>query len=151
MVALQTFASTVKIILERCYVENLNSSLHPTEFGRLVLDKLITSFPDIIEEGYTAKVKEELDLISQGSVSLQPVMSDFWNKFNKVYLEAQATMELTQIQKEFLDEPCEKDGAKMIVRYNKKRLKICRLRKFPEMSKHKKYLMHRQLCIFISY
>ncbi|VEU60852.1 DNA topoisomerase 1 [Mycoplasmopsis bovigenitalium] len=128
-----TFASTVKIILERCYVENLNSSLHPTEFGRLVLEKLITSFPDIIEEGYTAKVEEELDLISQGSVSLQPVMSDFWNKFNKVYLEAQATMELTQIQKEFLDEPCEKDGAKMIVRYNKKSgLKFAGCENFPK-------------------
>ncbi|WP_029608746.1 type I DNA topoisomerase [Mycoplasma simbae] len=115
-----TFASTVKIVLERLYAENVNGALHPTEFGRIVLDKLIASFPNIIEEGYTARVEEELDLIAQSAVSLKPVMQEFWDKFNKVYDAAEVTMQHTQIEHEYLDEKCELDGGELVIRVNKK-------------------------------
>nr|WP_308435872.1 hypothetical protein [Mycoplasmopsis bovis] len=37
-----------------------NSALVPTDFGKLILDKLIQkSFPDIINEGYTAEVENQ--------------------------------------------------------------------------------------------
>ncbi|BAP01011.1 DNA topoisomerase I [Mycoplasmopsis californica HAZ160_1] len=114
-----TFASTVKIVLERLYAENQNGSLHPTDFGKIVMHKLIDSFPDIIEEGYTALVEEELDMIAQSKVSLKPVMQSFWDKFNQVYTRAEATMEHTQIAHDYLNEICEKDGGDLVIRTNK--------------------------------
>ncbi len=56
-----TFATTVKIILNREYVKSENSALVPTDFGKLILDKLIQGFPDIINEGYTAEVENQLE------------------------------------------------------------------------------------------
>ncbi len=83
-----TFATTVKIILNREYVKSENSTLVPTDFGKLILDKLIQGFPDIINEGYTAEVENQLDLIATNKIAVQPVMEDFYNKFKNNYENA---------------------------------------------------------------
>ncbi|BAH69613.1 hypothetical protein MBIO_0348 [Mycoplasmopsis fermentans PG18] len=115
-----TFATTVAVNLERKYFENIDKSLHHTEFGRLVLSKLLDGFPDIINEGYTAEVEEQLDLIASNKTTVQPIMYDFWKRFNKTYENATETLELIAIALEYLNEKCPDDGGELIVRNNKR-------------------------------
>lgn len=127
-----TFASTVKIILQREYVENKGGSLYPTEYGILVLTKLITGFPNIINEGYTAQVEGELDLIAQNKIAVEPVMSDFYSKFQNSFNAATATLEHTSIQPEVLNEPCPVDNGTLIIRRNWKGEKFVGCENFPK-------------------
>ncbi|QBF34516.1 type I DNA topoisomerase [Mycoplasmopsis phocirhinis] len=134
-----TFASTVKIVLDRQYAENISGALKPTEFGRIVIHKLIESFPKIIEENYTARVEEELDLIAQSKISLKPIMQDFWERFNKVYNEAELTMEHTQISYEYANEICPSDQGDLIIRTNRFGNKFIGCKNFPSCKFAKNY------------
>ncbi|WP_027120797.1 type I DNA topoisomerase [Mycoplasmopsis lipofaciens] len=126
-----TFASTVKIVLDREYAVNEANSLHPTEFGRIVLDKLLNYFPNIINESYTAKVEDELDLIANNETSVQPVMQDFYERFTKTYDQATETMEHTTIAEETLDELCP-DCQNVLVIKNSKYGKFVGCKGFPK-------------------
>ncbi|MCS4537195.1 type I DNA topoisomerase [Mycoplasma sp. CSL7475-4] len=135
-----TFASTVKIVLDRQYAESISGALKPTEFGRIVIDKLIDAFPKIIEENYTARVEEELDLIAQSKTSLKPVMQDFWERFNKVYDEAELNMEHTQISYEYANEICPLDQGDLIIRTNRFGNKFIGCKNFPNCKFAKNYV-----------
>lgn len=116
-----TFSSTVKIIINRRYVSKKGGSLHPTEFGKMVIDKLITGFPDIINEGYTAEVEEQLDLIADNKITVQPVMVDFYNRFEKNYEYATQTLEYTAIAPEVIeDRKCPKDNGILMIKHNRR-------------------------------
>lgn len=126
-----TFATTVKIIKDREYVTNENQSLVPTEFGTCVLEKLTTSFSNIINESYTAQVEEELDLISENKLTKEAVMQQFWNKFNETLSKAKDTMEKTALTPLVLEEACPDDNAELLVRRNKKGQKFAGCSNFP--------------------
>ncbi|SFW07113.1 DNA topoisomerase [Chlamydia abortus] len=72
-----TFASTISVIKKRLFVETINGALHPTEFGKVVLEKLIEGFPDTITEEYTAQVEELLDEISVGKSDYKLLLKEF--------------------------------------------------------------------------
>jgi len=73
-----TFASTVSVIKKRLFVEtHEDKTLHPTEFGKTVLEKLINGFPKTINEEYTAQVEEVLDEISDGKQDYKKLLQDF--------------------------------------------------------------------------
>lgn len=126
-----TFATTVKILKDRQYVETKEGTLWPTEFGTIVLDKLINSFPKIINEDYTAKVEEELDQISEDKLEKNTVMEDFWKRFEESYKEASETMEKTTLKVTQLDEPCPDDSGILLERFNKKGQKFIGCKNFP--------------------
>ncbi|MEE3928044.1 type I DNA topoisomerase [Mycoplasmopsis ciconiae] len=126
-----TFATTVKIIKDRLYVKNEGSQLVPTEFGINVLDKLITSFQDIINEEYTAKVEQELDDISENKINYKNVMQEFWDRFTITLETAKETMQQTSLKQELLDELCPECQKQLIIRYNKKRQKFIACTGFP--------------------
>lgn len=101
-----TFATTVKTILDRTYVENQNGSLVPTEFGKIVMDKLLFSFSNIINEKYTAQVEEELDMIAKGNLDIFATMQDFYDRFETTLFDATQTMEYTKMQDIELEGMC---------------------------------------------
>ncbi|TPE57355.1 type I DNA topoisomerase [[Mycoplasma] falconis] len=114
-----TFASTVKIIKDRLFVESQGSALKPTEFGKVVLDKLIENFPTTINEEYTAKVEEELDEIADGKQNYQEIMQEFWDRFIQHYDGVSQNIEVTVLENEKLEEPCPECGSELVYRYAK--------------------------------
>ncbi|TQC54169.1 type I DNA topoisomerase [Mycoplasmopsis mucosicanis] len=116
-----TFASTVHIVLDRQYAKNINGALRPTPIGCTVVDKLVKSFPTIIEENYTARVEDALDKIASNEKPYRPVMQDFWDRYSKVFEEAKEKMILTEMPIPYLEEPCELCKSKLVVRVNKKK------------------------------
>lgn len=127
-----TFASTVKIVEDRNYATLENGSLHPTQFGEVVLEKLLKHFPDIINEGYTAEVEAELDLIAEDKTAVQPVMEDFYSKFTKSYLDATTTMEHTTFALTKIDELCPEDHGNLVVRTSKRGEQFVGCENFPK-------------------
>ncbi|WP_036464620.1 type I DNA topoisomerase [Mycoplasmopsis sturni] len=129
-----TFATTVNTIKEREYVIVEDGSLKPTNFGEIVLEKLIGSFPTIINESYTAEVEEQLDQIAEDKLNKNKVMEDFWIKFNESFSEAKTTMEATKIEQVTLDEPCPDCGGVLLERRNKKGQKFGGCKNFPNCT-----------------
>ncbi len=116
-----TFATTVNKIKEREYVEKEGRALKPTEFGKVVNEKLTSNFKNIINEDYTAQVETELDQIADGNKDYKVTMLDFWNKFNASIETAESTMEHTRlISIPASDEPCPDDGGQLIFKRSRK-------------------------------
>ncbi|TCG11039.1 DNA topoisomerase, partial [Mycoplasma todarodis] len=116
-----TFAATVNKIKEREYVEKEGRALKPTEFGKVVSEKLTTHFQKIINEDYTAKVESSLDEIAEGNKDYKETMQEFWDKFNEQIENAQDTMEHTKlIPIPASTEPCPEDGGQLIFKRSRK-------------------------------
>ncbi|BAP39587.1 type I DNA topoisomerase [Metamycoplasma canadense] len=114
-----TFASTISVIKQRLFVELNDGYLVPSEFGKIVLEKLLTSFPKTINEEYTAKIEGKLDLISEGNEDYKNVMQKFWNSFNQRYNDIKDELNITILEPNMLDEKCPECNANLVYRYTK--------------------------------
>ena len=115
-----TFATTVNILKSREYVDMEGRAMKPTSFGKTVNDKLIEGFPKIITEEYTAKLEEELDLISEGKHDYKQTLDEFWSKFEKELESATSTIEVTRMMSIKADKDCPKCGNDLVVKRNKR-------------------------------
>ncbi|OYD27108.1 DNA topoisomerase-1 [Mycoplasma testudineum] len=114
-----TFATTVKLIKSRQYVEKNGQQLIPTQFGKEVVAKLIDGFPNIINEDYTAKVEAELDEIADGKLDYKPVMQDFWNRFDETLEFAYQNLDNTVLLPTFTGQKCPLDNGDLIFKNSK--------------------------------
>ena len=92
-----TYASTISILKERCYIEQEKKDLLPRPLGYEVNAGLQTGFPNMFNvikaaedkyESFTADMETRLDLIAKGEIDWQTVLRDFWNTFNPILEEA---------------------------------------------------------------
>lgn len=115
-----TFAPTVKKIKQRNYVETEEGYLLPTPIGRKVMEKLYQGFKDEVSESYTAKIEEQLDLISEGKVSLEEVMDPFWDKFQAAVRLAKDSLSVSGVEYQRVEGlVCPKGGDPLLYRYRK--------------------------------
>ncbi len=62
-----TYASIIRTIQEREYVEQVDRRFYATDLGMAVTDFLVDAFPtNFVEIDYTRRIEEELDEIAQG-------------------------------------------------------------------------------------
>ncbi len=81
-----TYASTIKTIVDRGYVDKIARSLHPTETGEVVSDFLTTHFHDYISDTFTAKMEDDLDEIANGKLEYLKLMQNFYGPFHRAVL-----------------------------------------------------------------
>ena len=115
-----TFATTVEKILDRKFVVKEGNSLKSTEFGEVVITKLIEGFPNEITEGYTARVEADLDLIAEGQIDYKHLMQSFWERFDNSFKTAESTLERTVLLDRFVGENCPECGNPLIYKTSKK-------------------------------
>jgi DNA topoisomerase-1 len=67
--------------------------LVPTPLGLSVLDFLLKQFEDLFAYGFTAKMEQRLDAISEGTEQWKQILNDTWNTYKDRYeaLKNQAT------------------------------------------------------------
>lgn len=110
-----TYATIISVLLDRYYVTRSNKQLVPTQLGRMINKILIESFPEVIDEEFTAKVENELDEIEAGKLVWNTIISDFYGPFKK---KVDDVMEHQESIKGFLDEKtdltCELCGKPMV-------------------------------------
>ena len=78
-----TYASTIKILKERKYVEDNAGILVTTDQGKRTAHVLDKYFPEIINAKYTAQMEEKLDNVQVGSESRVEALSSFYKTFMK--------------------------------------------------------------------
>lgn len=110
-----TYAPIISVLLDRYYVVRNNKQLMPTVLGKMINKILVESFPDVINEKFTAEVETELDDVEQNKVSWNDIIHDFYGPFKKRCGEVEESVASV---KGFLDEPadevCEKCGKPML-------------------------------------
>ncbi len=78
-----TYASIMKTIADRGYVEKQGRTLVPTATGMVVSGWLEEHFANYISDSYTAEMEEELDEIARGERGYEATLSDFYAPFAK--------------------------------------------------------------------
>ena len=78
-----TYASTIKTLYDRKYVEKENKALIPTDTGDVVSSFLEEQFGKYIDDTFTAKMEDELDEIAEGKRTYKKTLEDFYKTFSK--------------------------------------------------------------------
>ena len=110
-----TYAPIISVLLDRYYVTRSNKQLVPTQLGRMICRILVESFPEVINEHFTAEVENNLDKVEQDELVWDTMIADFFTPFKK---RVDEVMESVASVKGSLDEPtdkiCEKCGKPMM-------------------------------------
>ena len=110
-----TYAPIISVLLDRYYVTRSNKQLVPTQLGRMICRILVESFPEVINEHFTAEVENNLDRVEQDELVWNAMIADFLTPFKK---RVDEVMESVASVKGSLDEPtdkiCEKCGKPMM-------------------------------------
>ncbi len=77
-----TYASIMQVLQDRDYVKLDKKRFVPEDRGRIVTAFLENYFSRYVEYDFTAKLEEELDEISAGSLKWKKVIRDFWTAFS---------------------------------------------------------------------
>ncbi|MFT6346148.1 MAG: DNA topoisomerase-1, partial [Myxococcota bacterium] len=77
-----TYANIISVLQERGYVRLDQKRFYPEERGRVVVVFLKSFFPNYVEYDYTAKLEDDLDVVSHGNLKWKSFLKDFWVKFN---------------------------------------------------------------------
>lgn len=76
-----TYASIVKTVQERDYVDKDKGKLFPTKVGTDVCDYLVLSLPDLFEVQFTANMEDKLDTIEHGDLAWTDMLGSFYTDF----------------------------------------------------------------------
>lgn len=76
-----TYASTMKTIQDRGYVEKLGRALQPTATGMVVSGWLEEHFAEYVSDSFTAEMEDELDEIARGERGYRATLEDFYTPF----------------------------------------------------------------------
>ncbi|KND49490.1 MAG: DNA topoisomerase I [Parcubacteria bacterium C7867-008] len=108
-----TYASTMKTIQDRGYVEKTGRTLTPTATGMVVSGWLEEHFAEYISDVFTAEMEDELDEIARGERGYLPTMTAFYGPFEKAIAAKDKLPKATSLGDVSDEFPCPICGAKM--------------------------------------
>ena len=107
-----TYASTIKILKDRKYVDDVSGILTSTDQGKKTVHVLNKYFPDIIDATYTAQMEEKLDNVQEGNQSRINTLSSFYNVFMDEYNHA--ALNMYKDEEELTGDLCPKCGHPLV-------------------------------------
>ncbi len=78
-----TYASIIETLRYRKYVEMSGRAFMPTDIGKIVSRFLVRYFQIYVDYGFTARMEDILDEISNGERQWQPELERFWKPFRE--------------------------------------------------------------------
>ncbi|HHU05209.1 MAG TPA: type I DNA topoisomerase [Clostridiales bacterium] len=113
-----TYAPILSTIISREYVVREGKSLRPTPLGEIVTKLMKDKFTDIVDLKFTARMEDSLDLIEEGKIGWQSVLSEFYEGFKDTIEKAEKSLEGERIKvpDEVSSEICEKCGRNMVIK-----------------------------------
>ena len=76
-----TYASIISTIQDRGYVRLENRRFHAEKMGEIVTERLVESFADLMDYGFTASLEEALDEVAVGKKKWKAVLGEFYEDF----------------------------------------------------------------------
>ena len=112
-----TYAPTITTILARNYITKEQKNLYITELGEVVDGIMVKSFPQIINEDFTANLETLLDGVAEGKVEWKTVVRNFYPDFHAEVEKANEELAQVKIEDEVTDVICENCGRHMVIKY----------------------------------
>lgn len=78
-----TYAAIIGTIQDRGYVTLKNKRFYAEKIGEIVTERLVESFEDLLDYGFTAELEESLDEVSGGKVKWLSLLDGFYAGFEK--------------------------------------------------------------------
>lgn len=78
-----TYASIISTIQERGYVKLENKRLYAEKMGDIVTERLVESFPDLMDYAFTAGLEDKLDEVAVGEEDWKAVLDRFYHDFKQ--------------------------------------------------------------------
>ena len=78
-----TYASIIETLRYRKYVEMTGRAFIPTDIGKIVSRFLVRYFTNYVDYGFTARMEDLLDEISNGERQWRPELERFWKPFSE--------------------------------------------------------------------
>ncbi|OHA15864.1 MAG: DNA topoisomerase I [Candidatus Taylorbacteria bacterium RIFCSPLOWO2_12_FULL_43_20] len=128
-----TYASIIKTIEDRGYVEKINKSLKPTDTGDVVSTFLENNFTKYVSDTFTAEMEDELDEIAEGRREYVKTLTDFYKPFLKEVKSKEKMEKITNLGDAPEEFKCPLCGGPMIVKLGKTG-KFLSCAKFPECT-----------------
>lgn len=92
-----TYANIIATLKNREYVEIDAKRFFPTDIGRIVNGFLTDHFAQYVDYDFTARLEDDLDLVSLGEKDWVPVLDDFWKPFHKLCEEKETSVTREQV------------------------------------------------------
>ncbi len=124
-----TYASIIRTLEERAYVEKVNKALVPTDTGDVVSSFLEQNFESYISDNFTAEMEDKLDNIAIGKAKYLQTLKDFYGPFKKEVKAKDHIDKLTTLGEADPQFKCPKCGSSMVI-------KLSRSGKFLSCSKY---------------
>ena len=80
-----TYASTIKLLLNRGYIKKIRGYLYPTIVGSVVMDYLEKKYSDVVSVSFTAEMEKDLDEVEQGKKTDKILLREFYESFSSVF------------------------------------------------------------------
>ncbi|MEI6528431.1 MAG: type I DNA topoisomerase, partial [bacterium] len=111
-----TYASIIKVIEDRGYVEKINKALVPTDTGDVVSSFLEKNFMNYISDDFTADMEDKLDLIAEGKAQYLKTLKDFYGPFLKDVKSKDKIDKVTNLGEADAKYKCPVCGGPMIIK-----------------------------------
>ncbi len=128
-----TYASIIKTIVDRGYVDKVQRSLHPTDTGDVVSTFLEKNFGEYISDTFTAEMENELDEIAEGKRDYAKTLKAFYGPFSKDVKSKEKIKKLTTLGDAPKGVNCPKCESVMVVKLSRNG-KFLSCSKFPECT-----------------
>ena len=126
-----TYAAIISTIQDRGYVVLKERRFEATELGEIVTDQLVQHFQDILDTAFTAGMEADLDRIESGERKWRRVVKSFHDVFSVDLAKAELAMKNIKLEPKLSERTCEKCGAPMAEKFNK-RGKFLGCSRYPE-------------------
>jgi DNA topoisomerase-1 len=126
-----TYAAIISTIQDRGYVTLKERRFEATELGEIVTDQLVAHFKEILDTDFTAGMEADLDRIESGERKWRKVVKSFHDVFAADLERAEKDMKNLKLEPTLSERKCEKCGAPMAEKYNK-RGKFLGCSRYPE-------------------
>ncbi len=113
-----TYAPIISLIQEKRYVDKQGKVLKPTSLGEVISDYLSTSFSNLFDIDFTAKMEQELDDIADGKITTLQLLEEFYDPFKKELEERKKDTTVLEVKEE-TDEKCPKCGRNLSIRFSR--------------------------------
>ena len=115
-----TYAEIISKVQARDYVEKPDGrTFKPTELGKMVVDGLLDAALDFMDPDFTAKMEEDLDLVEQGKLTREKLLTGFYKRF-KMQLESAKKLKRWTPEPAPTAETCQLCGKPMLKRWSKR-------------------------------
>ena len=128
-----TYASIMKTLEERKYIEKINKALTPTDTGEVVSDFLENNFAEYISDSFTADMEDKLDNIAEGKAEYLKTLKDFYGPFTKDVKAKNKIDKITNLGEADPSIKCPKCGGPMIIKLSKNG-KFLSCKNYPECT-----------------